>query len=95
MNTITKQVVFIAKEDSIEELKALLKMMVTPSKAEDGCLFYEISQLKDKRDEFLVVESWRDEKALDGHKASSHYADYKSKFEPFCKEKYSYELEVL
>lgn len=95
MSTITKQVVFIAKDDGIEELKALLKMMVAPSKAEDGCLFYEISQLKDKRNEFLVVESWRDEKALDGHKASAHYAKYKSEFEPFCAEKYSHELEVL
>ncbi len=95
MSTITKQVVFIAKDETIEELKALLKMMVTPSKAEDGCLFYEISQLKEKRNEFLVVESWRDEKALDGHKASAHYAEYKSKFEPYCASKYSNELEVL
>ncbi len=32
----------------------------------------------------MAVESWRDEKALDGHKASEHYAVYKSSYEPFC-----------
>ena len=39
---ITKQVTFIAKQDKIEELKALLKTMVQASKDEKGCLFYEI-----------------------------------------------------
>ena len=43
----------------------------------------------------MAVETWRDEAALDGHKASAHYKVYKSSYEPFCDEKYSDELEVL
>ena len=93
--TITKEVVFVAKKESIEALKALLVMMVAPSKAEDGCLFYHICQYKEQQEKFLVVESWRDEVALDGHKTSPHYKMYKSSFEPFCAEKYSNELNVL
>jgi hypothetical protein len=34
-------------------------------------------------------------KALDGHKASAHYAVYKSSYEPYCEDKYTDELEVL
>jgi quinol monooxygenase YgiN len=93
--TITKQVTFIAKEDGIDKMKELLTSMVKASKEENGCLLYDIFQLKDKPKKFIVIESWRDEKALDGHKASAHYAYYKSNFEPYCAEKFSDDLEVL
>ena len=93
--SITKQVTFIAKDGCIEELKELLKGMVEPSKAEEGCLFYHICQLKENPKKFVVLESWESEKALDGHKASAHYAYYKSNYEPYCAQKFSDDLEVL
>ena len=93
--TITKRVTFIAKEGNEGKMKELLSAMVVPSKAEDGCLFYEIFQYENNRRKFMAVETWRDESALDGHKASAHYKVYKSSYEPFCEKKYSDELEVL
>lgn len=93
--TITKRVTFIAKDDSIEKMKELLTAMVIPSKAEDGCLIYDIYQYENNKAKFMAVETWRDELALDGHKASSHYKIYKSSYEPYCLEKYSDELEIL
>ncbi len=93
--TITKRVTFIAKPDGIAKMKELLSAMVAPSKAEEGCLFYEIFQYENTPEKFMAVETWRDEKALDGHKASKHYAIYKSSFEPYCLDKYTDELEVL
>ena len=93
--TITKRVTFIAKPDGIEKMKELLCAMVKPSQVADGCLFYEIFQYVNKPEKFTAVESWRDEKALDGHKNSAHYAVYKSSYEPYCLHKYSDELEVL
>lgn len=93
--TITKRVTFIAKPGGIEKMKELLSAMVEPSKAEDGCLFYEIVQYKEKPEKFMAVETWRDEKALDGHKASAHYKVYKSSYEQYCLDKYTDELEVL
>ncbi len=93
--TITKRVTFIAKEGSEEKMKELLSAMVVPSQAEDGCIFYEIFQYKQNPQKFMAYESWRDEAALDGHKASAHYAVYKSSYEPYCEKKYSDELEVL
>lgn len=93
--TITKEVTFIAKENDIEKMKELLITMVEPSKAEEGCLFYHICQLKENPKKFIVLESWRDEEALDFHKSTAHYKHYKSSFEPYCAEKSSDEVEVL
>jgi len=92
---ITKKVTFIAKDEYIEEMKDLLKTMVQASKDEKGCLLYDIFQFKAKPEEFLVVESWEDEEALEGHKNSSHYKHYKANFEPFCAFKSSDDLETL
>jgi quinol monooxygenase YgiN len=93
--TITKRVTFIAKQGCEDKLKELLTAMVEPSKKEDGCLLYNIFQYENNKRKFMAVETWRDEKALDGHKASEHYAVYKSSYEPYCEHKYTDELEVL
>lgn len=93
--TITKSVTFIAKEGCEDQMKALLSAMVQPSKAEEGCMFYEIFQYENDRRRFMAVETWVDEAALDGHKASEHYKVYKSSYEPYCEDKYTDELEVL
>lgn len=93
--TITKRVTFIAKEGDEKTMKALLSAMVVPSKASKGCIFYDIFQYENNPRKFMAVESWENEAALDGHKASTHYATYKSSYEPYCEHKYSDELEVL
>ena len=93
--TITKSVTFIAKEGSEAKMKELLTAMVEPSKSEPGVLFYEIFQYKNNPRRFMAVETWENEAALDGHKASAHYKVYKSSYEPYCQNKYTDELEVL
>jgi quinol monooxygenase YgiN len=93
--TITKQVTFIAKNDSIEQMKELLSTMVNASKIEDGCLLYDIFQLKNQPTKFIVIESWENENALNMHKKSSHYNYYKSNFEPFCVDKFSNDLDII
>ena len=77
---ITKRVTFIAKEGCEDKMKELLTAMVEPSKKEDGCIFYDIFQYENNRTKFSAVESWRDEKALDGHKSTEHYAIYKARY---------------
>ncbi len=95
MMRITKSVTFIAKEGCEEKMKELLTAMVKPSKAESGCVFYEIFEYKNEPRRFMAVETWADEAALEGHKTSAHYKIYKSSYEPFCEDKYTDELEVL
>mgnify|MGYP004004602001 CR=1 FL=1 len=89
---ITKQVTFIAKDECITELNNLLITMVEASRAEVGCELYDIYQMKDQPTTFVVVETWENESALDGHKVSAHYKHYKANFEPFTAGKSSVEL---
>ena len=93
--SITKRVTFIAKDGCEERMKELLSAMVQPSKAEEGCVFYEIFQYENNPKKFMAVETWESEAALDGHKTSPHYKVYKSSYEPYCEKKYTDELEVL
>lgn len=93
--TITKSVTFIAKDGCEDKMKELLTAMVAPSKAETGCLFYAIFQYENNLNKFMAVETWENEEALDGHKASDHYRIYKTSYEPFCDNKYTDELVVL
>lgn len=92
---ITKQVVFIAKDKNINELKALLETMLEPSRNEHGCLLYNIYQMKEKPNTFVVIETWENDAALDGHKNSDHYKHYKANFEQYTADKYSNELDIL
>ena len=92
---ITKRVTFIAKDGCEDKMKELLSAMVVPSKSEKGSLFYEIFQYENNPKKFMAVETWENEEALDGHKASKHYAVYKSSYEPYCDHKYTDELIAL
>jgi len=89
---ITKNVFFIAQDDKVNELKALLETMVEASRAENGCLLYNIYQTDSDPKTFVVIETWENETALDGHKNSAHYKHYKANFEPFAADKWSNEL---
>jgi quinol monooxygenase YgiN len=91
----TKRVTFIAKEGCEDKMKELLTAMVEPSKAEDGCVFYEIVQYKDNKRKFMAVETWASDEAIKGHQSTEHYAIYKSSYEPYCEKKYTDHLEVL
>jgi len=90
--TITKKVTFIAKEDHIPQLKTLLESMVGASRLEEGCLHYSIYQFEKEPAKFVVVETWENEKSLEGHKHSKHYIHYKAHYEVHVKDKYSDEL---
>ena len=95
MMKITKKVTFIAKEGHEAQLKKLLEDMVIPSRNEDGCLKYDIFQYENDPKRFIVIESWANEMALEGHKESAHYAHYKSHYEPFTADKDSDHLLIL
>lgn len=64
----------IAKSDKIEETKAALSSLVQPTNAEAGCIGYALFQSQDDPTEFVTVEEWKDQAALDSHMQSAHIA---------------------
>ena len=92
---ITRQIIFLAKRDCIEELKALLAATVKDSKKENGCLMYEVFHVKDNPVEFIVIDSWEDEEALNRHYESEHYLYFLNNFKQYNVHIEPFELEIL
>ena len=92
---ITRQIIFLAKRDCIEELKALLKSTIKDSKEEEGCLIYEVFQTKNNTVEFIVIDSWENEEALNKHYESEHYLYFINNFKQYNAHIEPFELELL
>jgi quinol monooxygenase YgiN len=57
-----------------EKLQAVLVELALASRAEAGCLGYELFHNQDAACEFVTVERWSDQAAADGHLATAHVA---------------------
>ena len=92
---ITRQIIFLAKKDCIEELKALLKSTIEDTKKEEGCLMYEVFQTKNNPVEFIVIDSWESEEALNKHYETPHYSHFINNFNEYNAHIEPFELEIL
>ena len=92
---ITRQIIFLAKRDCIEELKALLKSTIEETKKEDGYLMYEVFQTKSNPVEFIVIDSWESEEALNRHYETAHYSHFINNFKQYNAHIEPFELEIL
>lgn len=62
----------IALPDRIEQLKTVLSQLVTPTRAETGCLQYDLFQNQQDPTDFTFIEEWETETALSNHLQSEH-----------------------
>jgi quinol monooxygenase YgiN len=92
---ITKKVTFIAKEGHEKQLYNLLHTMIDASRNEEGCLLYDIFQYEQEPAKFIVLESWANEEALEGHKHAKHYLHYKAHYEVHTADKFSDNLNIV
>jgi len=63
----------VAKPGHEATLKAALERVVPPSRAEAGCLRYELNSDNEQPGRFLMLEQWRDHEALRQHEATAHF----------------------
>jgi quinol monooxygenase YgiN len=61
-----------AKKDTIEKTRAALNALIEPTRAEDGCIVYELMQNNADPTDFTFVEEWTSDAALDAHLQSDH-----------------------
>lgn len=92
---ITRQIIFLAKRDCIEEFKILIKNTIEKTKQEEGCLMYDVFQTKNNPVEFIVIDSWKDEESLNKHYESEHYLYFINNFKQYNAHVEPFELEVL
>jgi quinol monooxygenase YgiN len=64
----------VAQQGKGDELKALLRGLVQPTRAEAGCQYYELFE-SNLAGIFLFNELWESQEHLDAHAASSHFTE--------------------
>lgn len=76
-------------EGNEEDLKRHLLSLEAPTLAEVGCIMYDLYQSTTKKNEFVRLEAWTDEAALEAHKQTPHL---KASFEKRKKEGWTTEI---
>ena len=64
-----------AKPEAAHEVEAALKKMILPTRAEAGCVRYELFRSKEKTGTFHLLETYANDDALASHHASPHFAE--------------------
>ena len=73
---------FYQKKDKKDEVKKIILSMVNPTRAEKGnevYNFYEENNYDIKNISFHLFEIYKNNDALDFHRKTSHYKNYRSK----------------
>ena len=65
-----------AKPGQADALRAALLAMIAPSRAEAGCILYELHEELDKPGAFTFVERWRDAAAFAFHCGTPHFKQF-------------------
>jgi len=62
-----------AKDGNEAIVRAALEQVVPPSRAEAGCLRYDLNGDLGNHANFIMLEAWRDQEALTQHEATPHF----------------------
>jgi len=65
--------ILTCKRDTEATLQIELKKLLNASLAEEGCIAYEIYECCHEKCQYIVIDQWENEDALEIHKASPHY----------------------
>lgn len=64
-----------AREGNEAIVRAALERIVPPSRAEAGCIRYDLNVDLGNHASFVMLEAWRDEEALAAHDATPHFLE--------------------
>jgi quinol monooxygenase YgiN len=59
-----------------EEIATILRELAAASRQEPGCVSYIPHRVESDPDTIVIYEQYRDQAALDAHRATSHFAMY-------------------
>ena len=61
-----------------EQAAALLRPLAEASRKDAGNLLFQILQRTAPASQFVILATWKDQQALDGHEASAHYKAFRN-----------------
>src|SRR5215203_5280480 len=62
-----------ARPDTIDQIREVLLTLIDPTRAESGCVAYELLQDSADPTKFTFVEEWHSDSALDAHMETEHF----------------------
>lgn len=72
------------KEGAQADFEAVARRLVEAVKAnEPGCKFYDLFKVRDGDTEYMFMELFNDQAAVDAHRASEHYRTIGREMGPF------------
>ncbi|MEM6689375.1 MAG: putative quinol monooxygenase [Planctomycetota bacterium] len=67
-----------AKYERVELVKSELEKLVDPTRAEEGCVQYDLHQDNDDSTHFMFYENWESRELWQAHMNSQHIKGYKT-----------------
>ncbi len=64
-----------ARPGKVNELLSVLGSLIEPTRKEPGCISYTLLQNNEDSTDFVLVEEWKDNTALQSHFATKHFKD--------------------
>ncbi|MDO6612077.1 putative quinol monooxygenase [Shewanella sp. 1_MG-2023] len=78
MTRLTIVANIIAKADKIELVKAELLKLIEITRAEAGCINYDLHQDNENPAHFMFYENWQSRELWQTHMGNTHLAEYMS-----------------
>ena len=75
---------FRAREGKEEELKQAIMACVAPTRAEAGCINYDLHQLAGDKGDLILYENWRSKKDLEVHLEMPYLEKLKAQADELC-----------
>jgi quinol monooxygenase YgiN len=76
---IVLAVTWMAKATHEAEVEALFAKLTQESRKEPGCVTYQVHRHKTEQRRFFIYEQYKDDAALEAHRASPHFLQYAKK----------------
>jgi quinol monooxygenase YgiN len=83
---------FFAKEGKTEALIDALHELIKPTRAEEGCIRYELNQRVDDVKGITFIEKWIDREAFDEHCAMPYISNFFDNVRPGLVERFEVKL---
>lgn len=76
MSKLTLIAKILAKAEKRELVRGELVKLIVPTRAEEGCINYDLHQDNKNPNLFIFHENWESKELLEKHLASTHIAEY-------------------
>jgi quinol monooxygenase YgiN len=86
MTDISVVATFTPKQGQESAVEGILRGMIGPTRKEPGCLRYELYASADPEPQFVLIEAYAGQPALEAHRATDHYKSYRGRIGEALKE---------